>query len=160
MSLRMEHILHYDQVAATKYSTLIEIAKSIAQDTARYRNLSPKIAKSIAQDARYRKLSPSMLMVSSINSGILKTTRVDFDCTKLCNFIQNMMRFIIHQANSLAVGGGSAKEKVVNNPQIIPFVDGGDDIETAAANYNNTICHSIQRQLGPTLSTKNKANIL
>jgi len=100
-----------------------------------------------------------MLMVSSINSGILKTTRVDFDCTKLA-IIQNMIYDAFHQANSLAVGGGSAKEKVVNNPQIIPFVDGGDDIETAAANYNNTICHSIQRQLGPTLSTKNKANIL
>lgn len=93
-------------------------------------------------------------MVSSINSGILKTTRVDFDCTKLCNHSK------YDAFNSLAVGGGSAKEKVVNNPQIIPFVDGGDDIETAAANYNNTICHSIQRQLGPTLSTKNKANIL
>ena len=133
-----------------KYSTLKEIAKSIAQDT-----------------ARYRKLSPSIMMVSSKNSGILKTTSVDFDCTKLLPppdivpltiiAIQNMMRF---KHNSLTVGG-SAKEKAVNNPQVIPFVDDGrDDIETAAANYNNTIRHSIQRQLGPTLSTKNKANIL
>ena len=70
MSLRMELYCNYDQVAATKYSTLNRIAKSIAQDT-----------------ARYRKLSPSILMVSSKSSGILKTTRVDFDV--LLNFCRH-----------------------------------------------------------------------
>jgi len=46
--------------------------------------------------------------------------------------------------NPLAVGGGSAKKKVVRTSLV--FDDGRDDIETTVANYNNTIRHSLRQQ--------------